>query len=111
MQRMKFETKKNSTATILKLREKKLDAAIAAELKGEILVLCKAKELIVDLTAVEFCDSSGLSALLLAERKMRETGGMVKLVGVQKKVLALMKISRLDQTFTIFDTVAKANKG
>jgi anti-sigma B factor antagonist len=108
---MKFETKKNGTATILKLREKKLDASIAAELKGEILVLCKAKELIVDLTAVDFCDSSGLSALLLAERKMRETGGMVKLVGVQKKVLALMKISRLDQTFKIFDTVAKANKG
>jgi anti-anti-sigma factor len=108
---MKFETKKNDSATILKLREKKMDAAIAAELKGEILVLCKAKELIVDLTAVEFCDSSGLSALLLAERKMRETGGMVKLVGVQKKVLALMKISRLDQTFKIFDTMAKANKG
>jgi anti-anti-sigma regulatory factor len=42
---------------------------------------------------------------------MRETGGAVKLVGVQKKVLALMKISRLDQTFKMFDTVAKARKG
>jgi anti-anti-sigma regulatory factor len=54
MQRMKFETKKNGTATVLKLREKKMDAAIAAEFKGEILVRCKVKELIIDLTAVEF---------------------------------------------------------
>lgn len=107
---MKFVTKKNATATILKLQDKKLDASIASELKGEILVLCKAKKLIIDLTAVEFCDSSGLSALLLAERKMRETGGEVSLVGVQKKVLSLMKISHLDQTFRMADSVAKAAK-
>jgi len=108
---MKFDTKKNGTATILKLQGKKLDASVAPELKGKILVVCKTKELIIDLTAIEFCDSSGLSALLLAERKMRETGGAVKLVGVQKKVLSLMKISHLDQTFQMFDTVAKASKG
>ncbi|HVN47559.1 MAG TPA: STAS domain-containing protein [Bacteroidota bacterium] len=108
---MKFVTKKNGTETILKLQGKKLDASIAPDLKGEILVLCKAKKLIIDLTAVEFCDSSGLSALLLAERKMRETGGTVQLVGVQKKVLSLMKISHLDQTFHMFDTLAKAAKG
>ncbi len=108
---MKFVMKKSGTATVLKLQGKKLDASIAPDFKGEILVLCKAKNLIIDLTAVEFCDSSGLSALLLAERKMRETGGTVKLVGVQKKVLSLMKISHLDQTFPMFDTLAKAAKG
>lgn len=109
---MRFENKKNGTATVLKIQERKLDATISPELKGEFLVLCKPqlKELIIDLSDVEFCDSSGLSALLIAERKMREHGGIVKLVGVQKKVLSLIKISHLDRAFQIFDTTTKAVK-
>lgn len=109
---MRFDTKKNGSATILKINERKLDASISPELKGEFLVLCKPhlKELVVDLTKVEFCDSSGLSALLIAERKMRENGGIVKLAGVHKKVLSLIKISHLDRAFQIYDTVAKAIK-
>jgi anti-sigma B factor antagonist len=107
---MRFETKKNGTATILKVHEKKLDAAVSPELKGEFLLLCKSKlkNLIVDLSAVEFCDSSGLSALLIADRKMRELGGTVKLVGIQKKVMTLIKISHLDRTFQIYDSLAAA---
>jgi anti-anti-sigma factor len=110
---MRFETKKNAVATILKIHERKLDATISPELKGEFLVLCKPqlKELVIDLSDVEFCDSSGLSALLIAERKMRENGGTVKLVGVHKKVLSLIKISHLDRTFQMYDTVTKATKG
>jgi anti-anti-sigma factor len=107
---MKFDIKKNGTATVIKIRERKLDASVSPELKGEFLVLCgpQMKNLVVDLTDVEFCDSSGLSALLIAERKMRENGGMVKLVGLQKKVLSLIRISRLDRAFSIHDSLAKA---
>jgi hypothetical protein len=39
---------------------------------------------------------------------MRENGGIVKLAGLQKKVLSLIRISRLDRAFRIHDTVAKA---
>lgn len=107
---MKFETKKNGTAMVLKIKERKLDASVSPELKGEFLILCnpQTKSLVVDLSDVEFCDSSGLSALLIAERKMRENGGVVKLVGLQKKVLSLIRISRLDRAFSIHDTLAKA---
>lgn len=107
---MKFEIKKNGTAIVLKVKERKLDASISPELKGEFLILCnpQTKNLVVDLSEVEFCDSSGLSALLIAERKMRENGGVVKLVGLQKKVLSLIRISRLDRAFSIHDSLAKA---
>jgi len=49
---MRFESKKNGVATILKVHERKLDATISPELKGEFLVICKPKlkELIVDLS-------------------------------------------------------------
>ena len=108
---MKFDVSKNGKATVLKLHGRKLDSSVSPELKAEFLVLCKpkvAEKLIVDLEEVQFCDSSGLSALLIAERKMRENGGVVKLAGLQKKVLALIRISRLDRAFRIHDTVAKA---
>ena len=97
---------------MLKLKERKLDISISPDLKGEFILLCRPslKTLVVDLTDVEFCDSSGLSALLIADRQMREHGGNVRLVGVHKKVLALMKISQLDRVFQIFDNVAKATK-
>lgn len=100
---MKFEVHNTGTSTILKLKERKLDSSIAAELKGEFVLLCtpKIKTLTVDLAEVDFCDSSGLSALLIADRKMKEHGGMVKLVHIHKKVLSLLKISMLDRVFGI----------
>jgi anti-anti-sigma factor len=109
---MKFDVTKNTHHTVLKLKERKLDVSVSPELKGEFILLCRPtlKSLVVDLTDVEFCDSSGLSALLIAERQMRGHGGKVTLVGVHKKVMALLKISQLDRVFQIFDSVAKATK-
>ena len=100
---MKFEVTRNGSSTVLKLKERKLDSSIASELKGEFLILCtpKVQKLVVDLAEVEFCDSSGLSALLIADRKMKEHGGVVRLVHVHKKVMSLLRISMLDRTFEI----------
>ena len=98
---MKFEVHKNGMSTVLKLKERKLDSSVSPELKGEFLILCKPKvqTLVIDLAEVEFCDSSGLSALLIADRKMKEHGGSVKLIHVHKKVAGLIKISMLDRVF------------
>jgi anti-sigma B factor antagonist len=103
---MKFDVTHNGASTTLKLKEKKLDSSIASELKGEFLLLCKPKveSLVIDLADVEFCDSNGLSALLIADRKMKEHGGAVVLRHVHKKVMSLLKISMLDRVFTIDET-------
>ncbi len=100
---MKFDVHKDGGSATLILHERKLDSSIAAELKGEFLLLCKPKveRLTIDLGEVEFCDSSGLSALLIADRKMKEHGGSVRLLHVHKKVLSLLKISMLDRMFEI----------
>ncbi len=110
---MKFEVTKNGSATILTLKEHKLDSSVSGELKAEFLILCKPKvteNLIVDLAKVDSCDSSGLSALLIAERAMRERGAKVKLVHVHKKVMGILKISQLDRLFQIHDSLADALK-
>ena len=102
---MNFEIQKNGETVVLKLKERKLDSSVSPELKGEFLILCKPKlqSLVIDLTDVEFCDSSGLSALLIADRKMKEHGGKVTLVNVHKKVMSLLKISMLDRVFDIHE--------
>jgi anti-sigma B factor antagonist len=106
---MKFDVQGNGGAITLTVKEKKLDSAVAGELKGEFLILCtpKVKTLTVDLREVEFCDSSGLSALLIADRKMKEHGGKVRLLNVHKKVVSLLKISMLDRVFELDETPRK----
>lgn len=105
---MKFEVEKNGRSVTLRLKERKLDSSISPELKGEFLILCKPKveTLNVDLQHVEFCDSSGLSALLIADRKMKEHGGKVVLRNVHKNVHSLIKISMLDRVFEIHEAPA-----
>jgi len=109
---MKFDVHKNGNGVTLIVHERKLDSAIAAELKGEFLLLCKPKvdTLTIDLAEVEFCDSSGLSALLIADRKMKEHGGSVRLLHVHKKVLSLLKISMLDRVFEIDEAPAQPSR-
>jgi anti-anti-sigma factor len=109
---MNFETHKNGTSVTLKLKEKKLDSTVSPQLKGEFLILCKPKieTLVVDLADVDFCDSSGLSALLIADRKMKEHGGKVRLQNVNKKVSTLIKISMLDRVFEIEEAPGHAAK-
>jgi anti-anti-sigma factor len=108
---MKFTVTKNGSATILSLNGRKLDASVSPQLKAEFLLLCKPKvseKLIVDMARVESCDSSGLSALLIADRAMRDHGGQVILVHVHKKVMSILKISQLDRVFHISDSLPEA---
>lgn len=108
---MKFDVTENGSATILTLNGRKLDASISPQLKAKFLVLCKpevSEKLIVDMAKVESCDSSGLSALLIADRAMREHGGQVILVHVHKKVMSILKISQLDRVFHISGSLPEA---
>jgi anti-sigma B factor antagonist len=103
---MKYDVNKNGKSTILKLHGRKLDATVTPELKAELLLICKPKvcsKLIIDMEEVQFCDSSGLSALLIADRTMRAHGGEVHLVHVHEKVRDLMRISQLERLFSIND--------
>jgi anti-sigma B factor antagonist len=59
--------------------------------------------LVLDLTAVEFIDSTGLSVLLSGLRQLGQRGGNMALVCTNPTVLRLFQITSLDTTFDIFD--------
>ncbi|CUU03963.1 anti-anti-sigma factor [Candidatus Thermokryptus mobilis] len=108
---MNFEVSRPKKSVIVfKIGEKKIDALNSPELKAEFLALCQSgvKFLIVDLSQVEYCDSSGLSALLFCRRRMNENKGEVMLVGVRDKILNLMRIARIDSIFNFSGSVEEA---
>ena len=107
---MKFKVDKQERYTLLSLEEKQLNSIIAPKLKTEFLIMANegTRNLILDLSAVEFVDSSGLSAILTADRIWKEEGCFV-LTGVNNEnVKKLITISRLDTIFTIIPTIQES---
>ena len=56
---------------------------------------------VIDMTDVEFIDSTGLSVLLNALRRVTRQQGRMALVVTNPTVLRLFEITRLDSTFDI----------
>jgi len=108
---MNFEVKKENNITIFKLNEQRLDTNISGLLKGEFTMLLKvegAKKFILDLSSVESCDSSGLSAILVANRILNSTNGQMRIASPSEKVYNLIKITQLDSFLPVCATVEDA---
>ncbi|MGZ4270192.1 MAG: STAS domain-containing protein [Solirubrobacteraceae bacterium] len=63
---------------------------------------------VLDLTDVDFIDSTGLSVLLNGLRRVTRNRGRMVLVATNPTVLRLFEITRLDSTFDIRTTRADA---
>jgi anti-anti-sigma factor len=107
---MKFTVEKEDRLSIFHLHETRLDSTNAAEAKGEFLILCQSNidVLIIDLSEITFCDSSGLSAILLAERQLREREGGIIVVDVHGKVRSLFEIAKLTDIIPLVSSVEEA---
>jgi anti-sigma B factor antagonist len=69
-----------------------------------------AGQIVLDLTEVEFIDSTGLTVLLNGLRNITLRGGRLALAISNPTVLRLFEITRLDSTFDIEPTLADALK-
>ena len=63
---------------------------------------------VVDLTDVTFIDSTGLSALLNALRRLTRAGRRMLLSTQEGPVLRLLRMTRLDSTFALYDSAEAA---
>lgn len=107
---MRFSVEQDDELVTFTIKEPVLDSTNAPEVKSELLILCQpnVKALIIDLSLVHFCDSQGLSSLLLAHRQMNDNEGFVILVGVQQQVRNLFAISQIEYLFEFQPSVAEA---
>lgn len=108
---MDYEIKRTKDIAVFKLNEKRLDHSISGMVKAEFTILLHAEDiskLVIDLSEVESCDSSGLSSLLLAYRILNTNGGFIRLASPSKSVMTLINISQLNRVLPVSDTVEKA---
>jgi anti-anti-sigma factor len=107
---MSFRVEKNDNYTIITFSTDKLDAVVAPDLKSELVLLNKNGErnFLLDMSSVDYCDSSGLSALLIGYRICKEANGSFIIINPQLAVKKLMAISQLDTIITLVENQVKA---
>jgi anti-anti-sigma factor len=107
---MKFSTDKHEHYVTIKLNEDKLTSLISSELKTELVMLNSQeyKNIILDLTDTVYCDSSGLSAILVGNRLCKNAGGSFVLSNLNDHVKKLISISQLENILTIIPTASEA---
>lgn len=68
------------------------------------------KFFVVDLSQIRYISSSGIGLLITMLTKMRNAGGEVYLTSPSEHVKKLLIITKLNNIFTVFDTVEEAKK-
>lgn len=109
---MEFRISKLDNYTLIEVLEEKLDTSIAPGLKSELVLVSGNGErnIVLDLSACRYCDSSGLSAILVANRLCKNANGTFVLTGLTDAVERLITISQLDTVLNIAYSRDEATK-
>ena len=97
--------------TIVTLPGENLDTSNAGTFKTAMApVLESNRQVVFDLSNVEFVDSSGLGSILSCLRLLNAAGGDLKLCNMRKPVRVLFELVRMHRVFEISDTLEDAVK-
>jgi len=107
---MNFTIEDKGRYTLVTSNVDKLDTTCAPELKSELVYLNKTgvRNVLIDLSNTRYCDSSGLRALLVANRLCKSVNGSLVVCGLQDPVQKLVQISQLETVLSITPTTAEA---
>ena len=99
----------NETTRILDLAGE-VDVYTSPQLKQDLVQLAESgvKHVIVNLSKVEYLDSTGLGVLIGGLKRMREHDGNMALVGPGMRILRIFEITGLDKIFDIYPTEEEA---
>ena len=87
-----------------------LDIATSPSLRATLMEAADRNdhEIVVDLSQLEFLDSTGLGALIGAHKRAAEHGGSVRLVAHEGQILRLLRITGLLEVFAVYPSVDAA---
>lgn len=107
---MSTEILKKEEFTLVNLDTERLDANNAPDLKTEFVKLTTNGEsnIILDMSNCNYCDSSGLRAILVGNRLCENNIGTFILCGLQPDVEYLIRISMLHTVLLITKSVEEA---
>jgi anti-sigma B factor antagonist len=91
----------------------RIDATCSGLLKNTVSAMIDEQKIkiLIDLSAVDFIDSSGLGMLVTCLRSATKAGGALKITSLQDSPKNLFETTRLDRVFEIFedrDTAVKS---
>ncbi|MEV5704135.1 STAS domain-containing protein [Actinoallomurus sp. NPDC052274] len=98
--------------TVIAIRGE-LDIATTAALRTRILSILAdtTTPVVIDLSAVSFCDASGLALLVGTQRRARLHGLAITFAAPRPNVAKLLRITGLDRAFVVRPTLADAQLG
>ncbi|MDH3999438.1 MAG: STAS domain-containing protein [Desulfuromonadales bacterium] len=107
---MNLQIEDKGAAVLMEVQEERLDAHNSGDLKNQMLKLFEdgKNNLIIDLQAVRFVDSSGLGALVSGFKNASSRNGSLKLAGLQLQVKSMFELTRLHRVFEIFTDSGEA---
>jgi anti-anti-sigma factor len=81
-----------------------LDGINGVQLRRTIDEMLKAgsRVILIDCTRVEFMDSSGLGALVVALKQTKLSGGQLSLCGINDQIKMLLDLTHMNKMFEIF---------
>ncbi len=107
---MKFKTVQHGNVTVIEVAGNLMGGPDAATLNTKLHELIEAgkKQVVVDLSGVEFMNSSGLGLLIGSLTAMKNAGGTLKLANTSEKIAAVIKITKLTPIFESYRSVQEA---
>ncbi|MDA0107871.1 STAS domain-containing protein [Vibrio sp. La 4.2.2] len=105
---MNYEVSNNDLFTVVEVQESRFDAKLAPtfrqsmeDIQGDIK-----PNLLLDLSNVNFMDSSGLGAVMAVYKLLRDR--QIAIVGAKQPVRDLLKLTRMDRLVKTYDTIEDA---
>lgn len=92
--------------------EGEVDVYTAPQLKQQIISILEqgAKELAINLTKVDYLDSTALGVLIGGLKRMREKDGNMALICPSPRIRRVFEITGLDKIFDIYNTEDEARE-
>lgn len=108
---MNITTEKAGPVTFVSLQADSLDASNTPEFKKSVSSVIEPNaRVVLDLSQVQFVDSSGCGAILAVLRQLTPAGGDLKLCGVTKPVRTLFELVRMHKILEIYNSRDEAVK-
>ena len=89
--------------------EGEIDLSTAAVFKETVYEVIESghTDLVIDLSGLEFMDSTGLGVLVAALKKTTTEGGSIRLICDKRNILKVFTITGLDKVFSIYDNLQR----
>lgn len=109
---MDLKVREQEDAAVIALTGNVMGGPDALQLNEQLhrLVGKGIKRIILDLSAVQVMNSSGLGMLIGGLTSMRNAGGDLKIVNASQKVDALITVSKLTSVFPNYSSVEEAKE-